>query len=90
MQMESKPVKARDLGVLGERHVLAVVKGGASARYKRAEVDVDGVPYLIEAGFGHRPDSASRTEITGLNWSASLAAIRSGIWPTSTKVSARS
>jgi hypothetical protein len=51
MQMESKPVKARDLGVLGERHVLAVVKGGASARYTRVEVDVDGVPYLIEAGF---------------------------------------
>ena len=72
MQMESKPVKARDLGVLGERHVLAVVKGGASARYTRVEVDVDGVPYLIEAGFSHCPDSTSRSEITGLNWSASF------------------
>jgi hypothetical protein len=72
MQMASKPVKARDLGVIGEQHVLAVVGGGASARYKRTEVDVHGVPYLIEAGFCHRPGYARRTEVTGLNWSASI------------------
>ena len=73
MKAASKPVKARDLGVLGERHVLAMIKGGASARYKQSQVDVEGVPYLIEAGFSHRPEfSSGRVKITGLNWSTSI------------------
>jgi hypothetical protein len=72
MQVASKAVKARDLGILGERHVFAAVGGGASSRYKRVEVVVDGVPYLIEAGFGHRPALSSRIMVTGLNWSTSF------------------
>ena len=71
MKAVSKLVKARDLGVLGERHVLAMIKGRASARYKQSQVDVEGVPYLIEAAFGHCPES-SRLIVTGLNWSISV------------------
>jgi Histidine kinase-, DNA gyrase B-, and HSP90-like ATPase len=72
MKTAAKPVKARDLGVLGERHVLAIVGGGASARYKRTEVDVGDVPFLVECGFSHRAESNGRTMIAALNWSASV------------------
>jgi hypothetical protein len=72
MKMASKPVKARDLGALDERHVLAMIKGGASARYKQSQVDVHGAPYLIEVGFSHRPGLTGRIMVTGLNWSVSI------------------
>jgi DNA topoisomerase VI subunit B len=72
MKAASNPAKPRDLGVIGEDNVLAVVGGDSSERYKRTEVEVDGVPYLIEAGFGHRPEASRRTMVSGLNWSISV------------------
>ena len=76
MKEESKPVRARDLGVIGERHIRAKLAtlgvGRASARYKCVGVDVEGVPYLIEVGFGHCPQANVRTMVAGLNWSASI------------------
>src|SRR5271166_378642 len=73
MKAASNPVKPRDLGVIGEDHVRDMLGGEPSTeRYKRAEVDVGGVPYLIECGFGHRPESSRRTMVTGLNWSISV------------------
>src|SRR5271165_280941 len=71
MKAASKPVRPRDLGVIGEAHVLDMIASHAG-RYKRTEVEVDGVPYLIECGFGHRPDRSDRTIGTGLNWSLSI------------------
>jgi DNA topoisomerase VI subunit B len=73
MKAASRVVKPRDLGVIGENHILSVVGGEESAdRYKRTEVEVEGVPYLIEVGFGFRPDCAGRTIVCGLNWSISV------------------
>jgi hypothetical protein len=74
MKAESRPVKPRDLGVIGAAHVLAVVAGDPeTSRYKRAEIDVDGVPYLIECGFNWF-GAGARTMVTALNWSAAVGA----------------
>ena len=76
-------MKPRDLGVIGEDHVLAMIGGEPVAqRYKRMEVEVDGVPYLIEAGFGYRPDADHRTMVAGLNWSISVGGNPFGVWDT--------
>jgi hypothetical protein len=75
MKAASKPVKARDLGIIGEDHVLEMIDGEpATQHYKRVEVEVDGVPYLIECGFGYQPpDTNRRMMVAGLNWSISVA-----------------
>ena len=73
MKAQSNPVKPRDLGLLGEEHVLEVLGGDPeSSRYKRVDVDVAGVPYLTECGFAYRGGSGGRTMVTGLNWSAAV------------------
>jgi hypothetical protein len=73
MKAASRAVKPRDLGVLGERHLLGVIGGEESAdRYKRIEIDLDGVPYLIEVGFSYCPDRDDRAMVCGLNWSISV------------------
>ena len=73
MKASSRPVKASDLGVIGEAHLLRSIGGEPSSRrYKRVEIDVDGVPYLIECAFSFRPNDGSRLMVTGLNWSASV------------------
>ena len=73
MKQASRPVRPRDLGEIGEAHALERIGGEpASQRYKRLEVDVDGVPYLIEAGFGHHPDTSRRGMVSGLNWSVAI------------------
>jgi len=73
MKAASSPVKPRDLGIIGEENVLAMIGGKPSSRrYKRAEVDVDGIPYLIECGFSYRPSGDGRTMVCGLNWSACI------------------
>jgi DNA topoisomerase VI subunit B len=74
MKAASKPVKPRDLGVIGEEHILASLGGDPECSlYKRVEIDVGGVPYLIECAFGYRQGASHRTMITGLNWSAAVA-----------------
>ena len=63
----------RDLGVLDKDHVFAVMGGDPeSHKYKRVEVDVAGVPYLIEIGFAYRGGHSHRTMVTALNWSAAV------------------
>ncbi len=67
-------MKARDLGIIGEEHVLRMIGGEPSAtRYKKVEIEVDGVPYLIEAAFGCRPGSRLSHLVAALNWSTSVA-----------------
>jgi hypothetical protein len=74
MKAQSRPVKAGDLGVIGETHLLSGIAGAPSSRrYKRIEVDVDGVPYLVECAFSFRPDDSHRIMVTGLNWSSSVS-----------------
>ncbi len=71
MKAQSRPVKPSDLGIIGKEHVLHMVGGAPSAQqYKKDAVDVDGVPYLIECGFGYRPEGGVRMIIAALNWSA--------------------
>lgn len=73
MKASSRPVKARDLGVIGEAHVLGRLGGEpASQSYKKVEVEVGGIPYLIECGFSYRK-TGSRLEVAAINWSTSVS-----------------
>jgi hypothetical protein len=60
MQDHSRPVKPRDLGLIGRDHLLRrFEKHGvdpATFSYKKSEVEYDGVPYMIEFAFGYCPD----------------------------------
>jgi DNA topoisomerase VI subunit B len=79
MQENARPVKPQKLGVIGKAHLTAAVVGlfGAhprSTRYRAAALDVDGVPYVLEAafGFGTAEMIPERVIVTGVNWSPSL------------------
>jgi DNA topoisomerase VI subunit B len=77
MRKQSRPVKPRDLGIIGEAHLRAKFESaGAAAEsfsYKRSEIEHDGVPYLAEAAFGYCPEGADeRRIITGVNWSVAI------------------
>jgi DNA topoisomerase VI subunit B len=77
MRNQSRPIKPRDLGLIGAEHLRAKFKsiGVASESfcYKRAEVEYEGVPYLAEAAFGYCPDrDDDRRIITGVNWSVAI------------------
>ena len=69
MQKASKPVRPNSLGVIGRDHVERMIGEG---RYEKAEKVVDGVPYLIEVGFGYRPKAKGRLFVCGINWSAAV------------------
>jgi DNA topoisomerase VI subunit B len=76
MQSITKPVPAKDLGLLGKDHFIARFSemgvGPDTFQYRRALCDVDGVPYAIEAAFGYCPDNSTHRQIVGVNWSPSL------------------
>jgi hypothetical protein len=71
----TRPVKPRDLGLLGEDFLRNTLECYAieseTFRYKKAEVEVDGVPYLAECAFAYRPGHV-RVALTGLNWSVTI------------------
>ena len=72
MKGRSQPAKVSALGALGRDHVMTVLGGEtAAARYKKVELDIEGVPYLIEVGFGYLREG-SRNIVLGLNWSISV------------------
>jgi hypothetical protein len=81
MKIETTPLKPRDLGLIGEAHLRIAFADttfdDASAdmdtfRYKKAEVDVDGVPYLAEAAFAYCPGAKRHSLVTGVNWSVAV------------------
>ena len=76
MQAETKPVPARDLGLLGRDHFESRFADiGAEAetfQYRRELCDIEGVPYVIEAAFAWCPDNDIREQIVGVNSSPSL------------------
>jgi hypothetical protein len=76
MQALSRPVKPRDLGVIGRDHLARFVAtaGGDpdSFAYHLEEQTVGGVPYLAEVAFAHAPGAARRTLVTGLNFSPAI------------------
>jgi len=83
MQRHSKPVAPRHLGVIGREHFKARFEaaGGAAETFKyecRKGIDDDGIPYVVEFGFGlHKAGLArggyvTREFVTGANWSAAI------------------
>jgi hypothetical protein len=73
MKAASRPVRANDLGIIGEAHLIWVSDEPELGRYRKVEIEADGVPYLIEVAFGYRPpDDNHRIMIAALNWSASV------------------
>jgi DNA topoisomerase VI subunit B len=72
----SRPIKARRLGVLGEDHVSQCVwHHGADLdtfRYKMAYGYEDDLPFVIEAAFGYLPDNHSRQIFAGINFAGSV------------------
>lgn len=76
MQNSTKPVLAKDLGLLGKEHFLARFEendvDADTFQYQRDLCDVEGVPYAIEAAFGYCPDDNTHRRIIGVNWSPTL------------------
>jgi hypothetical protein len=77
MRQHSRPIKPRDLGIIGEAHLRAKFEAAGAApesfAYKRSEIEHEGVPYLAECAFGFCPEGADeRRIITGVNWSVSI------------------
>ena len=77
MQKHSRPVKARDLGVIGREHLFQrFTQAGAhpeSFQYKLTTGDDnDGIPVVIESAFGWCPEGSVRRIITGVNFSVAL------------------
>ena len=60
MRAMSRPVKLGDLGLIGEAHLRDRLIDDDCAPnsivYRKAEIEHDGVPYVIEVAFGFRPD----------------------------------
>ena len=76
MTEATKPVAARDLGLLGKEHFATRFEqfgvDPETFRYRRALFDVDAVPYAVEAAFGYCPNREAHSRIVGVNWSPSL------------------
>jgi hypothetical protein len=76
MQEVTKPVAAKDLGLLGKGHFIARFEemdvDPDTFEYRRALFDIGGVPYAFEAAFGYCPDNETHRQIVGVNWSPSL------------------
>ena len=77
MQKHSQPIKPNDLGVIGKDHLRAKFEAAGVAPesfdYKKADLEHDGVPYLIEFAFGYCPNGQdARRIVTGVNWSVSV------------------
>jgi DNA topoisomerase VI subunit B len=75
MQAHSRPVKPKDLGLIGEDHLRArFAAAGAderTVRYKREFVDGD-LPHVIEVAFGYCPKAKRRQLVAGVNWSPGI------------------
>jgi DNA topoisomerase VI subunit B len=75
MQEHTRPVKPKDLGVIGQDHLRArFTDAGADEktfRYARQCVDGD-LPQVIEVAFGYCPENNRRQIVTGVNWSPGI------------------
>ena len=77
MKRESRPVKPKELGLIGKDH-LAVRFEAAGANletfeYRRIFGEMDGVPHVIETAFAKCLDGADeRRIITSVNWSPAI------------------
>jgi hypothetical protein len=77
MKKQSRAIKPRDLGIIGEAHLRAKFERAGAApesfNYRRSEIECHGVPYFAEAAFGYCPKGTDeRRIITGVNWSVAI------------------
>jgi DNA topoisomerase VI subunit B len=75
MQAQSRPVRPKDLGLIGEDHLrVRFIADGVDERtfrYKREFVDGD-LPQIVEVAFGYCPEGTGRQLVTGVNWSPGI------------------
>jgi DNA topoisomerase VI subunit B len=77
MQAHSKPVKAKQLGLIGKDHLAQrMAATGVEMKtfnYSRTfDVTDDGVPCVVEFAFGWVPKAEERRLIPGVNWSPGI------------------
>jgi DNA topoisomerase VI subunit B len=78
MQAASRPVKPKDLGVIGKGHLAGMFKAAGadleSFQYKCTPLTTDdGLPQVIESAFGFCPDKGGeRRQVVGVNWSPGI------------------
>jgi hypothetical protein len=76
MQAASRPVKPKDLGLIGKPHLAARFKAAGAApesfQYRRTLLTTDGLPQVIEAAFGFCPKGKERRQVVGVNWSPAI------------------
>ena len=76
LKAHSKPVKPKDLGLIGKDHLLARFKEvGVEAetfKYQKALGEIEGLPWVVETAFGWCPALSSRRIVVGVNWSVGL------------------
>jgi DNA topoisomerase VI subunit B len=74
MQAETKPLKPVRLGIIGEATLRGRIQGPEVKGFKYAKemgMDADGLPYVIEAAFAHKPDLDERWLISAVNFGTS-------------------
>jgi DNA topoisomerase VI subunit B len=78
IQSQARPVKAKQLGVIGEEHLRAccLAAGGqeSSFEYRKVLHDADGErPLVVETCFAYCPNELNQRRIvTGVNWSPGI------------------
>lgn len=76
MQQEAKPVKPEALGVIGEAHCRQALETmgsePASIVYRCIKGMSDGLPYVVEVGFGMRPSDFGSVIVQGVNFSPAI------------------
>jgi DNA topoisomerase VI subunit B len=76
MRTWSRPVKPKDLGVIGSDHLMERFEEDGCAPssfvYRKAEIEHDGLPYVLETAFGYRGDEYAATIIEGFNFSPAV------------------
>ena len=76
LKTHSKPVKPKDLGLIGRDHLLACFNTVGveveSFKYKPVLGETKGLPWIVETAFGWCQKLNSRRIIVGVNWSVAL------------------
>ena len=77
MRRWSRPVKPKDLGVIGEDHLKRrLSRDGCdweSIVYRKAEIEDDGLPYVIEVAFGYREEDENPLRVAeGFNFAPAI------------------
>jgi DNA topoisomerase VI subunit B len=82
MRQASRPIKAKELGMLGHAHLATFLEQYTaivpeSITYKKCDGLADGLPYMLEVAFGWQSTTALDSQCdmhVGLNWTPALKA----------------